>query len=90
MAEALFESLRREPHVYLVPTYDDPVSRNEVLEDFWPAAFETMLNGWVTDKRLWPRKRNLQVFHDWFEIEIGSAVEDLYLDEPLEDLDDIE
>ncbi len=30
------------------------------------------------------------MFQAWFEIQIGSGVEDLYLDEPLEDLDDIE
>ncbi len=90
VAEDVFESLRNEPHVYLLPEYVDAASQKEVLEDFWPAAFEAMLNGWVTDKKLWPKKRNFQMFQDWFEIQIASAVEDLYLDEPMEDVDDIE
>ncbi len=90
IAEDVFNSLRNEPHVFLLPEHDDDYAQREVLEDFWRAAFEAMLNGWVTDKKLWPKKRSFQMFQDWFEIQIGSAVEDLYLDEPLEDVDDIE
>ncbi len=86
VAEAVFESLRRQPHVYLLPTYDDPTSQNEVLEDFWPAVFEAMLDRWVTDETLWPKDRTFQMFRTWFEIQIGSAVEDHYVDEPLEDI----
>ncbi len=90
VAEEVFESLRSEPHVYLLPEYDDAVSQKEVLEDFWPAVFAAMLAGWVTNDALWPKRRNFQMFQDWFEIQIGSAVEDLYLDEPLKDVEDIE
>ena len=90
VAEAVFETLRSDPNVYLLPEYNGPVGQQEVLEDFWPALFEAMLNGWNKDEAYWPKDRNFQMFQAWFEIQIGSGVEDLYLDEPLEDLDDIE
>ena len=79
--------IRNEPHVYLLPEYEDPIAQKEVLEEFWPAVFAAVLDGWITDESYWPKNRTFQMFQDWFEIQIGSAVEDLYLDEPLEDID---
>ena len=36
LAKSVFENLRREPHVCLLPEYEDPKSQQEVLEKFWP------------------------------------------------------
>ena len=84
LAELVFENLRREPHVYLLPEYEDPTSQQEVLEEFWPILFEAMLEGWVTDEALWPQNRTLGMFQEWFEIQMCSLVQDLDGDEPLE------
>ena len=84
LAESVFESLRTEPHVYLLPEYEDPTSQQEVLEEFWPTLFEAMLAGWLRDPDCWPQKRTFEMFQEWFEIQMSSVVEDLYLDEPLE------
>ena len=81
MAEAVFESLREEPHVYLLPDYEDPASQKEVLEDYWAGLFEAMLEGWVTVESMWPRKLSIQMFEEWFEVQMTSMVLDL--DEPL-------
>ena len=35
IAERVFEDLRTEPHVYLLPDYEDAESAREVLDDFW-------------------------------------------------------
>ena len=83
LAEGVFETLREEPHVYLLPDYEAPVSQREVLEDYWPALFEAMLEGWVTDESMWPRKRTFEMFNEWFEVQMTSMVVDLDLDEPL-------
>ncbi|MDA2928903.1 hypothetical protein MYX84_02970 [Acidobacteria bacterium AH-259-O06] len=84
LAESVFENLRREPHVYLLPEYEDPASQQEVLEEFWPILFEAMLEGWVRDEAFWPRDRTLGMFQEWFEIQMCSMVQDLDMDEPLE------
>ncbi len=83
-AELVFENLRREPHVYLLPEYEDPTSQQEVLEEFWPALFEAMLGGWVTDEAFWPKKRTPRMFQEWFEIQMSSMVQDLDGYTPLE------
>ena len=87
LAESVFESLHEEPHIYLVPEWEDDSSQQQVLEEFWPTLFEAMLAGWLTDPGSWPKKRTYEMFQDWFEIQMTSIVEDLYLDEPLEVLD---
>ncbi len=83
LAEGVFETLSEEPTVYLVPDWEDPEEEREVLKEFWPALFEAMLNGWVTDEGLWPKGQTLEMFHEWFEVQTYAAVEDLYLDEAI-------
>ena len=87
LAESVFEGLRSEPTVYLLPEYEDPTSQQEVLEEFWPVLFEAMLEGWVTDESLWPKTRTLEMFREWFEVQMSSLVQDLDLDEPFEYLE---
>ena len=36
LAESVFEPLRKEPRVYLLPEYENLGSQQEVLEEFWP------------------------------------------------------
>jgi len=87
LAESVFATLRREPTVYLLPEYEDHSSQREVLEEFWPVLFEVMLEGWVTDEACWPKNRSLEMFEEWFEVQMSSIVEDLYLGEALEYLE---
>ena len=84
LAESVFETLRKEPTIYLLPEYEDPSSQREVLEEFWPDLFEAMLEGWVTDEASWPKNRTLEMFREWFEVQMSSIVEDLYLGAALE------
>jgi len=84
LAGGVFEQMCEEPHIYLLPAYEDSESQRDVLKDYWPALFEAMLEGWVTEESLWPQERSLKMFREWFEITMTSMVLDLDLDEPLE------
>ncbi len=84
LAESVFEDMRNEPQVYLLPEYMDPPSQQEVLDEFWPSMFAAMLECWLRDEALWPKNRTRAMFDEWFEIQMCSLVQDLYLDEPLE------
>ena len=56
LAESVFETLRKEPTIYLLPEYEAS----------------------------WPKNRTLEMFREWFEVQMSSIVEDLYLGEALE------
>ena len=84
LADGVYEHLHEEPHVYLVPDWDDPGERGEILKVFWPALFEAMLMGWVTDPSVWPKDRTQAMFDAWFEVAAYSLVEDIYQDEAIE------
>jgi hypothetical protein len=84
LAESVFETLHAEPTVYLLPEYEDPSSHHKALEEFWPDLGEAMLEGWLTDESLWPKNRTFGMFREWFEVQMSSIVEDLYLGEALE------
>ncbi len=86
VAELVFETLRREPHVYLVPEHEDAESEQAVLEKYWPHLFEAMLAGWLTDERQWPKQRTRTMFQEWFDVQMCSVVEDLHLEGQLIEL----
>lgn len=84
LAESVFEELCTDPHVYLLPEYEDAHAQQQIVEEFWPAIFEAMLEGWVTDETQWPKNRTHAMFAEWFDIQMCALVQDLDLDEPLE------
>ena len=87
LAETVFKTFHEEPTIYLLPKYEDSSTQQGVLEEFWPDILEAMLGRWVTDEALWPKNRTFEMFHQWFEVQMSSIVEDLYLDERLSYLD---
>ena len=83
LADFVFESLRGEPCVYLLPEWAEPEERRRILQDFWPDLCEAMLECWVRDEEYWPKERSFQMFQTWFEVQLSSIVEDLHPDERL-------
>ena len=43
--------------------------------------FEMELASWVADESLWPQKRNLKLFWEWFDVEIHLGVLDSVAEE---------
>ena len=82
-------SLNDERTVYLIS--DDDAESLESIERWIKrnvkALFESELEGWYTDPSLWPKKRTLKVFRDWFEVEYHTVLVDT-VGEPITD-DDI-
>ncbi len=77
LAEPVFQDLHEEPTVYLLPEWEDPSEQRDLLEEYWPELFEALLEGWSTDERSWPKNRNIEMFHEWFEVHMSSIVHDL-------------
>ncbi len=74
------EELGTDRPVLLIPGYASPEQAMSYVERNHKAIFELELFGWYTDESIWPKKRTLSVFREWFDVEIHSMVLDM-LDE---------
>lgn len=76
------DDLREDNEVFLIPQYNDDSDSEKWIEARWSFLFEHMLMGWVDEEILWPQDRTLEMFREWFDIEIHTMAWDLS-DEPL-------
>ena len=66
-------------HVSIYLVGEDPQGRQETapLKRYFQAIFERELGGWYTDKRAWPKTRDLKTFREWFDVVGESVIIDL-------------
>ena len=84
IADSFFEGMQEEPTVYLLPEWEDDEEQGEVLAQCWPLLFESALSGWLVEPSMWPANRTLEMFREWFDVQVMPVVEDLVPDEPIE------
>ena len=72
------DELVNERTVYLISENDSDGQRavEKWIARNYKALFEAELEGWYTDPKLWPRKRTLAVFREWFTVEYHSVIVD--------------
>lgn len=84
------DSANEERIVYLISDADG--DSGETVERWikqnYQILFEEELNGWYTDPDLWPKKRSLKLFREWFDVECHTVLIDT-VGEPMCDDDDI-
>src|SRR5689334_14095454 len=85
--EITLQTATEDNNVYLLPECDSPEDYTEMIRRVWPAIFDAELWQWYTDENLWPAKRSLQMFNEWFEYSFHPMITDL-CDEPLIDNDE--
>ena len=80
------DSVNEDGTVYLVrdEDADSPEALDEWISLNYEILFEAELEDCYTDESLWPPKRNLKLFKQWFEVEYHSVVEDT-VGSPIED-----
>ena len=71
------EQLAEDSIAYLIPELWQDSDHKELLESYYDILFDAQLAGWWNDEAVWPHKRNLKMFLDWFEVEFHSLVFDL-------------
>jgi hypothetical protein len=69
--------------VILIPEFTSEKEARIYTEAIYEELFEMELTSWCRDESLWPKDRCIQMFREWFEIEIHSEVFDT-LDEEIE------
>lgn len=77
--ELTLELLRENTSVFLLPEGMPNGHESAVawIENRWRGLFEHMLAEWFVDESLWPSKRSLAMFREWFVIEYHPTVFDL-------------
>ena len=72
-------SVNDERTVYLVGDNvgDDSKRLEGWLKQNYAALFEMELEGWYTDRDLWPRHRSYNMFKEWFGPELHTVLVDL-------------
>ena len=83
IADDVFRNMHEDPHAFLLPEYVDDEEKEAMLEHFSPLIFESILDGWLRDSLMWPKKRDYKMFKEWFEVRICSVVDDLFVSQPL-------
>ena len=80
------ESVNTDRNVYLIreEDADTPEDLKKWVKLNYGTLFENELDGWYTDESLWPKKRTLSLFYEWFEIECHTVIIDT-LQTPIED-----
>ena len=80
--EFTLEQLAEDSTAYLIPELWQDSDQQSLLESYYEVLFEELLAEWWTDEVEWPKKRDLKMFLDWFEVEFHSLVFDL-CEEPI-------
>ena len=72
------EEVNSDSPVYLIS--DEDADTPETVEHWiklnHKIVFENELEGWYTDPSLWPKKRTLKIFKEWFNIECHTMLID--------------
>ncbi len=79
--------VNRERTVYLISDLDGDTqeSVDRWIKRNYQELFETELEDWYTDPSLWPEKRTLKLFRQWFSVECHTVVIDTVEDAIIED-----
>jgi hypothetical protein len=64
-----------EPTVYLIT--EDFFDVEPLIEQHFKKIFKNELTAITEEEELWPTERNIDVFLEWFDIQLGSMVFDL-------------
>jgi hypothetical protein len=71
------EEVQQDCTVFLIPDFDTESAARAYIERRHAELFAFELNEWYRDEAVWPKKRDLKTFRDWFDLEIHSVVIDL-------------
>jgi len=73
----LFPGEDVENKIYLLEEKESNKNIHDWLKKNYDIVFKKELENWCLDKKLWPQKRNFQIFCEWFTISYHSMIYDL-------------
>jgi len=87
--ELTLEDVNRENTVYLISEEDSesPDTLNIWLELNYERLFESELENWCSEEKLWPQNRTFELFQQWFSFDCHTIIIDT-VPIPIVDVDD--
>ncbi|MFK5894563.1 MAG: hypothetical protein QM504_15185 [Pseudomonadota bacterium] len=87
--EITIEDVNKENTVYLISEEDSesPDTLNDWLELNYSNLFESELENWCMDEKLWPQERTFSIFQQWFSYDCHTIIVDT-VEGPIVDEDD--
>ena len=79
--ELSLEDIQEDPTVYLLPEAGDDAEARRCLAAVCGRIFEEQLDSWYRVPSLWPKRRGLKTFEQWFTWSQHSMVVDVSDDE---------
>jgi hypothetical protein len=77
-AKSLAQHRREDSFAFLVPSYNLDIDDAQWFVDrYWPHFFAQVLESWTPKVKHWPQERTLEVFRQWFDIELSDRIMDL-------------
>lgn len=77
MPELTLSQLRANCTVFLLPLFDEPEEVVAYFNERFESIFEAELSSWTVDSVDWPKELNLDLFWQFFELEVHDTVLDL-------------
>lgn len=71
------EELRSNDTAFLIPDFETLEAAFNYVEKNYETIFIDHLFEWYSDGSLWPEKRDLATFREWFDVEIHDMIIDL-------------
>lgn len=80
--ELSLEQVQQDCTALLVPQFEDEDEAVSFVCKLWDQLFESELQDWTDNRALWPQGRSIEMFMEWFSVDIHTTVVDLVEDEP--------
>ncbi len=72
--ELTLEQVRGDSTALLIPEFDDDDEAVAFVYRIWDEVFAAELEAWTEEKALWPQGRTIEMFMEWFDVEIHTTV----------------
>ena len=73
--------IRTDCTVLMVPEAAEPEDAIAYIDEIADKIFDMELASWISDESLWPEKRGLKLFWEWFDVEVHLGVMDAVSEE---------
>jgi hypothetical protein len=71
-----------DTEIYLLPDFEEPQQMENWIKKNFDLIFCDQLNNWYTDEDIWPQKRTIKLFKEWFDYSLHTMIMDI-LDSPI-------